>query len=194
MSHRRRRIREKVLQALYAIELSGDSTDHVIDCIIADLEEKHRLVPICEVLSFSELSESREELSTCRLRSKLPNWEFNRLAVIDKIVLRLWESASFSILTISLRKVIVSTKQSKLPVNLAEKSDKLVNGVLDAVLDDLKANGRLNKHGGVFRMAHPTENQRLLPVRNVNEFPPESFFLTVWPACYSWTNYFVDPL
>ncbi len=144
MSHRRRRIREKVLQALYALELSGDPTDHVIDCIIVDLKKNAESFQFAKSF-FLKVVESREELDRL-IKKQVANWEFNRLAVIDRIVLRMGicELLYFDDIPpkVSINEAIEIAREFS-----TEKSDKFVNGVLDAVLDDLKASGKLNKHG-----------------------------------------------
>jgi len=144
MSQRRRRIREKVLQALYARELSGDSSEHVIECIITDLRKNPDSFQFTKSF-FLKVIESREELDSL-IKKQVANWEFNRLAVIDKIVLRMGicELLYFDDIPpkVSINEAIEIAREFS-----TEKSDKFVNGVLDAVLDDLKANGMLNKHG-----------------------------------------------
>ncbi len=144
MSHRRRRIREKVLQALYALELSGDPTDHVIDCIIVDLKKNAESFQFAKSF-FLKVVESREELDRL-IKKQVANWEFNRLAVIDRIVLRMGicELLYFDDIPpkVSINEAIEIAREFS-----TEKSDKFVNGVLDAVLDDLKVSGKITKHG-----------------------------------------------
>ncbi len=144
MSHRRRRIREKVLQALYAFELSGDPTDHVIDCIIVDLKKNADSYQFAKSF-FLKVVECKDELDRL-IKKQVANWEFTRLAVIDKIVLRMGicELLYFDDIPpkVSINEAIEIAREFS-----TDKSDKFVNGVLDAVLDDLKANGKLNKQG-----------------------------------------------
>ncbi len=159
MSQRRRRIREKVLQALYARELSGDPPEHVIECIITDLRKNPDSFQFAKSF-FLKVIESREELDGL-IKKQVANWEFNRLAVIDKIVLRMGicELLYFDDIPpkVSINEAIEIAREFS-----TEKSDKFVNGVLDAVLDDLKANGLLNKHGrglqdgGAHRKSSPS--------------------------------------
>jgi N utilization substance protein B len=144
MSHRRRRVREKVLQALYAYELSGESTDHVIECIIADLRKNAESFAFAKSF-FLKVIETKDELDRL-IKQQVAHWEFNRLAVIDKIVLRMGicELLHFDDIPpkVSINEAIEIAREYS-----TEKSDKFVNGVLDAVLDDLKANGTLKKQG-----------------------------------------------
>lgn len=144
MSHRRRRVREKVLQALYAYELSGESTDHVIANIVADLRKNAESFAFAQ-LFFLKVVESKDELDRL-IKKQVAHWEFNRLAVIDKIVLRMGicELLYFDDIPpkVSINEAIEIAREYS-----TEKSDKFVNGVLDAVFDDLKASGILKKLG-----------------------------------------------
>ncbi len=144
MSHRRRRVREKVLQALYAYELSGDSTDHVIDCVIGDLRKNVESFSFARSF-FLKVIGSQADLDRL-IKNQVAHWEFNRLAVIDKIVLRMGicELLYFDDIPpkVSINEAIEIAREFS-----TEKSDKFVNGVLDAILDDLKASGGLHKEG-----------------------------------------------
>ena len=130
MSHRRRRVREKVLQALYAYELSGESTDHVIANIVADLRKNAESFAFDQSF-FLKVVESKDELDRL-IKKQVAHWEFNRLAVIDKIVLRMGicELLYFDDIPpkVSINEAIEIAREYS-----TEKSDKFVNGVLDAV-------------------------------------------------------------
>ncbi len=144
MSHRRRRVREKVLQALYAHELSGDSTDHVIECVIGDMRKNVESFAFARSF-FLKVIEAQADLDRL-IKDQVAHWEFNRLAVIDKIVLRMGicELLYFDDIPpkVSINEAIEIAREFS-----TEKSDKFVNGVLDAVLDDLKKKGTLHKEG-----------------------------------------------
>ena len=144
MPHKRRRVREKVLQALYAFELSGESTDSVIANIISDLRKNRDSYDFAK-LFFLKVVDSKEELDKL-IKKQVANWEFTRLAVIDKIVLRMGicELLYFDDIPpkVTINEAIEIAREYS-----TEKSDKFVNGVLDAVLDDLKQSGELKKQG-----------------------------------------------
>jgi N utilization substance protein B len=144
MSHKRRRVREKVLQALYAYELSGESTDSVIVNIVSDLRKSKESFDFAKMF-FLKVVDSKEELDTL-IKKQVANWEFSRLAVIDKIVLRMGicELLYFDDIPpkVSINEAIEIARDYS-----TEKSDKFVNGVLDAVYDDLKASGSMKKQG-----------------------------------------------
>jgi len=144
MSFKRRQVREKVLQALYAYELSHEPPESIIEYIISGLRKEQEAFELAKSL-FLKVIEEREELDTL-IKGRVANWEFSRLAVIDKIVLRIsiCELLFFEDIPpkVSINEAIEIARRFS-----TEKSDKFVNGVLDSVLDDLRKNGRLKKTG-----------------------------------------------
>ena len=129
---------------MYAYELSGESTDHVIESVITDLRKNVESFSFAKSF-FLKVIESRDELDGL-IKKQVAHWEFNRLAVIDKIVLRMGicELLYFDDIPpkVSINEAIEIAREYS-----TEKSDKFVNGVLDAVFDELKARGTINKHG-----------------------------------------------
>jgi N utilization substance protein B len=144
MSFKRRQVREKVLQALYAYELSHEPPESIIENIISGLEKEQEVFELAKSL-FLKVIETREELDTL-IKGRVANWEFNRLAVIDKIVLRIsiCELLYFEDIPpkVSINEAIEIARRFS-----TEKSDKFVNGVLDSILNDLRKSGRLKKTG-----------------------------------------------
>jgi transcription antitermination protein NusB len=92
---------------------------------------------------FLKVIETKDEVDKL-ITNRVANWEFGRLAVIDKIVLRICicELLYFEDIPpkVSINEAIEIARRYS-----TEKSDKFVNGVLDSVLDDLKKSGRLRK-------------------------------------------------
>ena len=144
MSFRRRQIREKVLQALYAYELSHEPVELILENIVASLKKEPEVFDLARVL-FLKVIETKEEVDTL-IKSRVANWEFSRIAVIDKIILRMCicELLHFEDIPpkVSINEAIEIARRYS-----TEKSDKFVNGVLDSILDDLKKSGRLKKTG-----------------------------------------------
>jgi N utilization substance protein B len=144
MSTRRRQIRERVLQALYAYELSHEPVELILDTIVGSLKKEPEIFDIAKEL-FLKVIETTDEVDAL-IKSRVANWEFNRLAIIDKIVLRICicELLHFEDIPpkVSINEAIEIARRYS-----TEKSDKFVNGVLDSVLDDLKKSGRMKKSG-----------------------------------------------
>ncbi|MBI2618622.1 MAG: transcription antitermination factor NusB [Ignavibacteriales bacterium] len=144
MVSKRRVVREKVLQTLYAHEISRDPIDGVIDQVLIDLKKDQATFDFARRLVL-KVVEAGAELDGI-IRKRVANWEFSRLAVIDRVILRMCicELLYFEDIPpkVSINEAIEIARRYS-----TEKSDKFVNGVLDSVLDDLKANGKLHKSG-----------------------------------------------
>ena len=144
MSLRRRLVRERVLQALYAYELSHEPIEFIIENIVADLEEQPESFFFANQLILKVI-ECNKELDDL-IRQRIEHWEFNRLAIIDRIVLRMsiCELLYFDDIPpkVTINEAIEIARDFS-----TEKSDKFVNGVLDSILDDLKKDGRIKKSG-----------------------------------------------
>ena len=144
MSTRRRQIREKVLQGLYAYELSQEPVELILETIVNDLKREPEVFDLAKTL-FLKVIETKDEVDAL-IKGRVANWEFSRIAVIDKIVLRIsiCELLYFDDIPpkVSINEAIEIARRYS-----TEKSDKFVNGVLDSVLDDLKKSGRMKKSG-----------------------------------------------
>jgi N utilization substance protein B len=144
MSTRRRQIREKVLQGLYAYELSHEPVELILETIVNDLKRDPVVFDLAKTL-FLKVIETKDEVDAL-IKGRVANWEFSRIAVIDKIVLRIsiCELLYFDDIPpkVSINEAIEIARRYS-----TEKSDKFVNGVLDSVLDDLKKSGRMKKTG-----------------------------------------------
>ena len=134
--------REYALQAVYAYELTGDSWEKQLRL----LEEHTRITGTSFVRRHLELYSQYRELIDRDIIQKLRNWDFTRLAVIDKIILRMAviELLYFKDIPpeVSLNEAIELAKKFS-----TEKSDKFINGILDAIVMELKHEGRLKKSG-----------------------------------------------
>ncbi len=141
---KRRQIRELVMQALYALEISKDTPQHVVDTILSELKENTTDFDFAQSL-FSESISHQSEIDK-RLKSKTQHWEFHRIALIDKILLRMCmcELLHFPDIPpkVSINEAIEIAKDYS-----TDSSGTFINGILDAVLIDLKKEGVLNKTG-----------------------------------------------
>lgn len=144
MSFKRRQVREKVLQALYAYELSHEPIDFIFENIVVSLKKEEGAFELAKELILKVI-ETSDELDAL-ISGRVANWEFNRLAILDKIILRICicELLYFDDIPpkVSINEAIEIARRYS-----TEKSDKFVNGVLDSVLDDLKKSGRMKKTG-----------------------------------------------
>jgi transcription antitermination protein NusB len=140
---KRRIVRERVLQVLYAYEMSKENLDFLEKEIITDIPDKidedfaHDLINrvLIHCNDFDKM-----------IKQRVNNWEMNRIALIDKILLRMGicELLYFPDIPpkVSINEVIEIAK-----IFSTAGSGKFINGILDAVLSELKNSGNLNKTG-----------------------------------------------
>jgi transcription antitermination protein NusB len=140
---KRRIVREKVLQILYAYEMNKESLQplslEVLKDVTDDTDRTFAQELIRKVLS------NIEDLDE-KIIKRVTNWEMNRIALIDKILLRIGicELLYFPDIPpkVSINESIEIAKDYS-----TAGSAKFINGILDAVLADEKNTGKLNKTG-----------------------------------------------
>ncbi len=150
----RRAARARALQALYAAEVSGNEPDHVVRHVLHE-----RLADDPEALAFAErlfirtLDHAAE--ADALIERHLENWDLKRVAVMDRLVLRmgLTELLAFEDIPpkVSINEAIELAKGFS-----TERSGTFVNGLLDAALKTLREEGRLKKTGRGLLDSHPT--------------------------------------
>lgn len=140
---KRRIVREKVLQILYAYEMNNESLSAHIDNILSDTPDKSDR-QFAEDLVNKVISHQNELDEKIKLR--VANWEMNRIALIDKILLRMGicELLYFPDIPpkVSINESIEIAKSFS-----TSGSGKFINGILDAILSQLKGSNVLNKTG-----------------------------------------------
>ena len=140
---KRRIVREKVLQVLYAYEMNADSLEPLIPEILADVADEADKTFARELIGKVILN--IDELDK-RIINRVTNWEMNRIALIDKILLRMGicEILYFHDIPpkVSINESIEIAKDYS-----TAGSAKFVNGILDAILVEEKKAGKLNKSG-----------------------------------------------
>lgn len=143
MVYKRRILREKVLQILYAYEMNKDGLSNLTEGILIDLSEEEGknfardLVNKC-VADKNLLDE--------KIVNKVSNWEMHRIALIDKLLLRMaiCELMFFPDIPpkVSINEAIEIAKNYS-----TAGSGKFINGILDVILNELKEKGELKKIG-----------------------------------------------
>jgi N utilization substance protein B len=140
---KRRLVREKVLQILYAYEINKEGHEAAVNSLLSEIkndsDKDFAASLIIKVIKHSE------ELDN-RIKGRVANWEMNRIALIDKILLRIGicELMFFPDIPpkVSINESIEIAKEYS-----TARSGKFINGILDAVLSELKENKKLNKTG-----------------------------------------------
>lgn len=129
---------------LYAYEISGNSPEFILSDLFSEFQSDKENYEFGKSL-FLSVIEHIDELDRI-IASKIINWEVDRLALIDKIALRIGvcELKYFPEIPpkVSINEAIELAKKFS-----TERSGKFVNGVLDAIYNELKETGQLKKYG-----------------------------------------------
>ena len=143
-TYRRRLTREKVLQVLYAYEISKEPIALIIEANLEELKSEQEDFAFAQKLIYEVISH-QEELEGY-IKKKVAHWEFDRIAVIDKILLSIGICELLHFPDIP-PKVTINEAIEVAKSFSTEKSGKFVNGVLDSILEDLSASNMLHKSG-----------------------------------------------
>ena len=142
---KRRQVRERVLQALYAHALSGDDAEHVLATLITPtFKDEPTYLRFAEKLFLRSLDARAE--ADALIGRHTENWELDRLALTDRLVLRMAIAEMLFFEDIP-PKVTLNEALEVAKAFSTDKSGAFVNGVLDAVLRELRESGRLKKTG-----------------------------------------------
>ncbi|MBE0571808.1 MAG: transcription antitermination factor NusB [Ignavibacteriaceae bacterium] len=140
---KRRIVREKVLQILYAYEMNKESLQPLSLEILKDVTDEVDKAFAQELIR--KVLANIEDLDG-RIIQRVTNWEMNRIALIDKILLRIGicELLHFPDIPpkVSINESIEIAKDYS-----TAGSAKFINGILDAILAEEKKEGKLNKTG-----------------------------------------------
>ena len=140
---KRRIVREKVLQILYAYEMNRESLELLSSEILNEITDETDREFARELIS--KVLSNYDDLDK-RIIGRVTNWEMNRIALIDKILLRIGicEILYFPDIPpkVSINESIEIAKDFS-----TAGSGKFINGILDAILAEEKKEGRLNKTG-----------------------------------------------
>jgi N utilization substance protein B len=140
---RRRIVREKVLQILYAYEMNNDSLQPLTSEILNEITDEADRNFAQDLIR--KVRANVDDLDK-KIVHRVTNWEMSRIALIDKILLRMGicELLHFPDIPpkVSINESIEIAKDFS-----TAGSAKFINGILDAVLADEKKEGKLNKTG-----------------------------------------------
>lgn len=143
MTSQRRFARERVLQTLYAYDISGTSPDFLSDDILKDIQD-HAALEFAKKL-FRDTLENMKDLDSL-LQNHLEHWDMSRVNPVDRSLLRMGIAEilySQEIPTkVTMNEIIELAKRYS-----TEESPKFVNGILDASLKQLVGEGKIKKSG-----------------------------------------------
>ncbi len=137
--HPRRVARESVLEALFANQFSDDKPDLVLKRILDSYPDGEKNLEFIELLFYSVIE--NVQLADKMITSHLQNWEFDRVAQIDRLLLRMGICEIFFIEEIP-PKVSISEMVEISKVYSTDESPGFINGILDAVYKDYQKEDR----------------------------------------------------
>lgn len=141
----RREVRELVVQALYAEEISKNEWGQILSTLITPKFKKNKQnYKFAERLFFETLNH-QEELDEV-IQRHINNWDIERLTITDKIILRvaLCEFLYFEDIPtkVTINEAIEIAKDYS-----TRKSGTFINGILDAALEQLNKADKIQKSG-----------------------------------------------
>jgi N utilization substance protein B len=131
--HPRRNAREGVLEALFAQQFSEEKPEMVLDRILESNPNRRNNSDFIHLLFFCVME--NVNWADDLIRSHLQNWEFDRVAQVDRLLLRMGICEIFFIDEIP-PKVSISEMVEISKVYSTDESPNFINGILDAVYKD----------------------------------------------------------
>ena len=126
----RRSARVAVLQALYAIEVGKETKSKALKDILKRESRNHDAKNF--ITELFNVSLSNREWCEDQIKSRLNNWEFKRVAILDRLLLIVAIAEIFFIDTVP-PKVSISEAIQIAKRYSTEDSSAFVNGVLDNI-------------------------------------------------------------
>ena len=141
----RREVREKAMQVLYAYEISREPIEMLLETIAGEeLNDDEELYRFAQALVYSVLNHKAE--ADMLIREKSQNWNFDRIATLDLMLLRMGiiEFIYFPEIPI---KVTINECVEIAKRYSTDQSSRFINGMLDNISRVLKDQDRLKKEG-----------------------------------------------
>ena len=128
-THPRRKARETTMQALYALEINNGFPQDVLALCNDSFNNSENDTYTRELFNcvVEKQSWADDLISQC-----LENWEYGRVAILDKILLRMGVSEIYHIDDVP-PKVSISEMVEIAKVYSTEESSSFVNGILDTI-------------------------------------------------------------
>ena len=128
---KRRQARENVLKILYQVEILGDDLDSVLDRYWDASPTFDDTIKKFANELVKGIAEKKDELDEV-IKNKLKNWNFERVAIIDRNILRM------GVYEIMFRDDIPDSVSINEAIEIAKKygdqeSSRFINGILDKV-------------------------------------------------------------
>lgn len=157
MAHvKRREIRTKVLQGLYAHEISKDPISKIKKDLLSEIVEEDGRMFGEELLD----TVTKNNVTIDKyMFGKIKNWEEERISLLDKLILRMGICELLYFPEIP-PKVTINEAIELAKIFCTKSSGKFVNGILDAVHLKLAKENKLNKTGrGLLNLKKKEEEE-----------------------------------
>tara|TARA_B100000575_G_C22908413_1_gene527620 strand:- start:298 stop:723 length:426 start_codon:yes stop_codon:yes gene_type:complete len=128
--HPRRAARKVVLEALFAHQFTCDNPRKTLERIIKTKQLKDNNIDFMDKLFHCVIENS--DFSEKLIKSHLQNWEFGRVAQVDRLLLRMGICEIFFMENIP-PKVSISEMVEISKIYSTDESPGFINGVLDAI-------------------------------------------------------------
>ncbi|MFC1500397.1 transcription antitermination factor NusB [Candidatus Zixiibacteriota bacterium] len=131
---RRRKAREVVLQVLYACEIGEEPIEQVLDDRLSGEDYEEDLQEFARRLAM-RIDQEREGLDAI-IAERAVNWDLGRIALIDKLILRmgLCELLHFPDIP---RKVCINESIEMTKKYSSSDAKRFVNGILDSIYQEM---------------------------------------------------------
>jgi N utilization substance protein B len=141
---KRRKARELVLQGLYSWEINKDRFESILETFSVEIPNDPETTEFASNL-FRKAVRNQEELDR-DIQSMVKNWDFGRMALLDRLVLRL-ASAELLYFEEIPPKVTINEAIDLAKKFSTEQSGQFVNGILDALYKKYRQENRITKSG-----------------------------------------------
>ena len=137
--HSRRTAREGVLEALFSHQFSDTERKVTIDRVLENAPDRKDNLDFITLLFNSVLDNVKwaDDL----IKTHLQNWEFDRVAKVDRVLLRMGICEIYFIKEVP-SKVSITEMVEIAKVYSTDESPSFINGILDAVYKDYQKKGK----------------------------------------------------
>ncbi len=141
----RREGRELVVKALYAEEISGNEGQQILASVIKPKFKSNKKNYAFVERLFLITLKHQPEIDKI-IEQHIKNWKIERLAILDKVILR-FALCEFLFFDEIPTKVTINEAIEIAKSYSTEKSGNFINGILDAALSRLKKEDKIHKKG-----------------------------------------------
>lgn len=128
-----------LMEEFFNTPLTDDNEKHLFDFHIT--EEEHLFAETLVIKTLNESDHYEEEI-----KPKLQNWELERVSLIDRILMKMALTEFLHIPTIP-TKVTINEYLDISKLYSTPRSREFINGILDKLMNEMKASGRIVKTG-----------------------------------------------